>query len=129
MRETISQDIKMSNRFNDLDYIGDAVLKIIAGELQVPNPTMWKWHNNNELAKIYDNLFNMRLRNRKKRRQRKFAKSLHGDKLIVTAQMLISTHTKGSYIETWLGEEYLKNGIEGAKQMFFRMLEICNLEI
>lgn len=116
------------HKFNHLDYAGDAILKLIAFELGIKAVQEWKWHKNKELAKLYDAIF-LKLSVGMDRRRLRMSKSLHAEQILIEYARVNSNHGKASYVEAWLGEEYLRNGLESAKQLFTRMLEITGHEL
>ena len=115
--------------FNHLDYLGDAILRIIAIEIGISKVNTWKWHTNKEQAKLYDAIFLLAL-NGQKKDGRRMVKSLHdGTKRTIKSKSISNAHQKASYIEAWIGEEYIRNGLDAAKELFFRMLEVTNNDI
>jgi len=101
--------------YQQLDYVGDAVLRMIAYEFQPENPSEFPWHRNDKLAKIYDVIYEDRnpLDISKKHHDKRFLKK--------------SKHGKASYVERFLGECYLEGGIAYAQAVFERMLRLLEM--
>lgn len=93
---------------NGDDFIGDAVLRVIAFHYNKKHPQHWlnRWGSNRTLSQMYEIMTGThRMKNIKRG---KYAR-----------------HTRASQVEAWLGKAYQEGGVEVAILYWERLLRIC----
>lgn len=95
--------------FGNVDFLGDAVLRVLAYEYRPNDPEGWtkEFASNKYLAKIY----------RKINLDNRHPKSVGGPKPK-------NNHSLASYVELWLGEAYETGGMCVARDRWERMQAI-----
>lgn len=104
---------------SNIDYLGDAVLRIISMDAKVP--PQWKWHRDADLAALYDAIFPMT----RAWKVKKFFRLVSGCSARRVPKNLLKV--KASLIEFLLGEAFMRGGIEEARRVFKTMLAIANM--
>jgi dsRNA-specific ribonuclease len=106
--------------FEQLDYLGDAVLRLLAYRKMPSNPNRWEteYANNQYLASLYDRVIlvpTTTVSNVVKRRA--YTKGNRSKR---------NRHFKASCVEGWLGVAYKHGGLVAVEQMWERLHNIPN---
>lgn len=98
--------------FNQMDYRGDACLKLLALEYRPHDPKSWekRYASNSYLAKIYRAIKGHNLPKKPKDYPSPRAK--------------YKKHLRASFVEAWLGEAYMIGGMDEVKNCWERMMVI-----
>ncbi len=107
-QDRLNRDMINMKAFGQIDFVGDACIRILAKHYQPNNPDSWnsRFGKNIFLAELY--------------------RSVMGDirppKLKYTSKKEKTTHLRASHVEAWLGTAFEQSGIEEVIMLWERLI-------